>query len=645
MEKNTLQIFITLTILTILPFIPQSLSLLHCPQCGRTPVPYPFSTDENCGDPSYKITCKSGKLWFNPLNGSSYPITSINPQIQRLTLQNPGYQTPKSCISTDFSSGGIQLDANLPFNITTSNTVLLMNCSVTVLDFYATMNCSSNSRCHDFMKENGIAKDACGSVADSICCWFRTGGSTTAYKIRAQGDRCSAYRSFVNLDIESPVSKWPESGIELEWALPEEPLCRTQLDCRELVNSLCFQNPVNSGQQRCYCRPGFRWDPINGICIADLKCKKGKHCQKLKKKAPLIGGSVFAAGAMLIIGATIAFFAYKKQSRNRGKMEQQLSLSKVRERILSINTSGIMGKVFTGEELKRATNNFCPDNLLGVGGFGEVFKGTTNDGTITAIKRAKPGNTKGIDQILNEVRILCQVNHISLVKLVGCCVELEQPLLVYEYVPNGTLYEHLHITNSTKKPPLTWHHRLIIAHQTADGLAYLHSYASPPIYHRDIKSSNILLDEELNAKVSDFGLSRLAVTDTSHITTCAQGTLGYLDPEYYLNFQLTDKSDVYSFGVVLLELLTSKKVIDFNRVDEDINLAVYVRRVFNEERFLDVVDPLIKEGANKIELESIRALGDLAAACLDEKRQNRPSMKEAADEIEYIINLVKAQPS
>lgn len=130
------------------------------------------------------------------------------------------------------------------------------------------------------------------------------------------------------------------------------------------------------------------------------------------------------------------------------------------------------------------------------------------------------------------------------------------------------------------------------------------------------------------------------MSETSHITTCAQGTLGYLDPEYYLNFQLTDKSDVYSFGVVLLELLTSKKAIDFNREEEDVNLAVYVKKILREERLMEALDPELKEGANEVELETIKALGSLAAACLDERRQNRPSMKHVAEEIEYIISIV-----
>lgn len=215
--------------------------------------------------------------------------------------------------------------------------------------------------------------------------------------------------------------------------------------------------------------------------------------------------------------------------------------------------------------------------------------------------------------------------------------------MVYEFIPNGTLYEHLHGFVHKGYSRLSWSHRLSIAYHTAQALAYLHFSASPPIYHRDVKSSNILLDEKLHAKVSDFGLSRLAETDMSHISTCAQGTLGYLDPEYYRNYQLTDKSDVYSFGVVLLELLTSQRAIDFNREADDVNLAVYIKRLVDEERMLDGVDPLLKQGASTLEIDTMKALGFLAVGCLEERRQNRPSMKEVAEEIEYIISIAEAK--
>ncbi|KHN04061.1 Wall-associated receptor kinase-like 20 [Glycine soja] len=250
--------------------------------------------------------------------------------------------------------------------------------------------------------------------------------------------------------------------------------------------------------------------------------------------------------------------------------------------------------LLAGIEIKKATNDFSQENLIGSGGFGEVFKGTFDDGTVFAIKRAKLGSTKGIDQMQNEVQILCQVNHRSLVRLLGCCLELEHPLLIYEYISNGTLFNYLHRHSSGSREPLKWHQRLKIAHQTAEGLCYLHSAAKPPIYHRDVKSSNILLDDKLDAKVSDFGLSRLvelAEENNSHIFASAQGTRGYLDLEYYRNFQLTDKSDIYGFGVVLMELLTAQKAIDFNREEESVNLAMYGKRKMVEDKLMDVVDP------------------------------------------------------
>ncbi|KAK4342871.1 hypothetical protein RND71_038687 [Anisodus tanguticus] len=153
-------------------------------------------------------------------------------------------------------------------------------------------------------------------------------------------------------------------------------------------------------------------------------------------------------------------------------------LVKEREEILSANTSGKSAKVFSGKEIKKSANNFAKENLLGSGGFDEVFKGTLDDGTIVAVKRAKPGNAKSTLQVLNEVRILCQVNHRGLVRLLGCCVELELPLLIYEYVPNGTLFEHLHGFCLREWAPLSWLRRLIIAQQTDDRLAYLHSSAA-----------------------------------------------------------------------------------------------------------------------------------------------------------------------
>ncbi|PON37359.1 Wall-associated receptor kinase [Parasponia andersonii] len=606
-----------------------STSLNPCPNCGTKTVPYPLSTTPTCGDQSYKIRCDAGSLVFDTLN-NSYPITSISASTQRLVIA-PSRLLPSTCVTSDISHQGIQLNPSLPFNVTSSNTILYLNCSQTLLS--SPLNCSAASLCHAYL--NATSGGACGDAP--LCCTFRAGGSSTSYMIRVRQSGCSAYTSFVNLDPALPVGRWPEPGVEIQWVSPREPVCGAQSDCADDGGkSTCGPDPLsNGGVRRCFCNRGLVWDPVAGLCAENVTCQDPDGCSNSQRTA-LIAGLTSGIGGSLIIAA-IAALLYQRHRRIK---EAQERLTKEREEILNANSAGgRAAKVFTGKEIKRATNNFSKDRLLGSGGYGDVYKGFLQDGTPVAIKCAKLGNTKGTDQILNEVRILCQVNHRSLVRLLGCCVELEQPIMVYEYIENGTLFDHLR----GKRHGLTWTDRLRIAHDTAEGLSYLHFSAVPPIYHRDVKSSNILLDEKMNAKVSDFGLSRLAHTDMSHVSTCAQGTLGYLDPEYYRNYQLTDKSDVYSFGVVLLELLTSQKAIDFSRESDDVNLAVYVQRMVAEERLMEVIDPVLKEGTSDLERDTMKALGFLAVGCLEERRQNRPSMKEVAEEIEYIMSIAKAK--
>ncbi|KAG0496027.1 hypothetical protein HPP92_000636 [Vanilla planifolia] len=608
-----------------------------CPPCGSSAVPFPLSTSPSCGDPSYTVRCASNSSLFFDTLTSSYSIISISPSSQALTIGIPpipaSRNSPSVCTASDSASGGLTLNSSAPFNISSSNTIFFLNCTSSIL--FSPLNCSSSSPCHAYL--NSSAPDAAGAAAacrsSPICCSFRAGGSSTAYNLRTTPTGCSAYRSFVNLDTGStPVAEWGSNeGVQLEWADPPEPACRSQADCDE-ITATCREDPTSasaSTAKRCFCNDEFRWDSIAGVCVKNLTdCA---DCGGSTNNAPLIAGVVSGVSAAALVSA-VGLLLYRRNRRIRRARER---LAREREEILNANNpGGRSAKIFSGRELRRATSNFSRDNLLGSGGYGDVYRGSLPDGTPIAVKCAKLGSTKSTDQVLNEVRILSQVNHRFLVRLLGCCVDLAQPLMVYEFIPNGTLFDHL------ARGSLSWRGRLAVAHQTAEGLAYLHSSAVPPIYHRDVKSSNILLDEKLNAKVSDFGLSRLAEADLSHVTTCAQGTLGYLDPEYYRNYQLTDKSDVYSFGVVLLELLTSKKAIDFGRGPEDANLAVYVQKRVDEERLMDVLDDRLKTGATQVELDSMKALGFLAMGCLEEKRQNRPSMKEVSEEIEYIISIV-----
>ena len=231
-----------------------------------------------------------------------------------------------------------------------------------------------------------------------------------------------------------------------------------------------------------------------------------------------------------------------------------------------------------------ATDHYSVNRMLGQGGQGTVYKGMLADGKIIAVKKSK---------ILDEGN-LKQFIHRNLVKLMGCCLETEVPLLVNEFIPNGTLSQLLH--SPSDELPFTWEMRLRIATEVSGALSYLHSAASIPIYHRDIKSTNILLDDKYRAKVADFGTSKSVTIDQTHVTTLVQGTFGYLDPEYFQSSQFTDKSDVYSFRVVLVEFLTGQKAVSFCRSeDEARSLVTYFLMSIDDNRLAGIdLDPQVK---------------------------------------------------
>jgi serine/threonine protein kinase len=294
-------------------------------------------------------------------------------------------------------------------------------------------------------------------------------------------------------------------------------------------------------------------------------------------------------------------------------------------------------KLFNSKDLEKATDRFNVNRILGQGGQGTVYKGMLVDGKIVAVKKSRVIDEGKLEEFINEVVILSQINHRNVVKLIGCCLETEVPLLVYEYVPNGILFQYVH--HQTKEFPLTWDMRLRIATEIAGALFYLHSAASSPIYHRDIKSTNILLDDKYRAKVADFGTSRSITIDQTHLTTLVHGTFGYLDPEYFQSSQFTEKSDVYSFGVVLAELLTGKKAISSTSTQESKSLATYFIESVEENNLFDILDSrVLKEGKK----EDIIVVANLTKRCLYLNGKKRPTMKEVAMELEAVQMLQKA---
>ncbi|KAK7849021.1 wall-associated receptor kinase 4 [Quercus suber] len=301
----------------------------------------------------------------------------------------------------------------------------------------------------------------------------------------------------------------------------------------------------------------------------------------------------------------------------------------LQQKLSKQENSTAIAKIFTKGELQKATNNYDETLIIGWGGFGTVYKGILPDNRIVAIKKSKTVDENQIEQFINEVLVLSQINHRNVVKLLGCCLETQVPLLVYEFIPNGTLFEYIH--HESKASTISWETRLRIAAETAEALSYLHFAASPPIIHRDVKSSNILLDSTHTAKVSDFGASRLVPLDQTQFATMVQGTLGYLDPEYMQTSQLTEKSDVYSFGVVLVELLTGKKALSFDRPEVERSLAIYFISFLKDNRLFEIVE---KHVAEEGKAEQLKEVANLAKRCLRLKGEDRPTMKEVATELE-----------
>jgi len=336
------------------------------------------------------------------------------------------------------------------------------------------------------------------------------------------------------------------------------------------------------------------------------------------------------------------WWSYKVIKRRRMIKQKNMFFKRnggllLQQQLSSHKTNVENTKLFNSKDLENATDGFNVNRILGQGGQGTVYKGMLVDGKIVAVKKSRVINEGKLEEFINEVVILSQINHRNVVKLIGCCLETEVPLLVYEYVPNGTLFQYIH--HQIEEFPLTWDMRLRIATEVAGALFYLHSIASSPIYHRDIKSTNILLDDKYRAKVADFGTSRSITIDQTHLTTLVHGTFGYLDPEYFQSSQFTEKSDVYSFGVVLAELLTGKKAISSTSTKESKSLATYFIESMEENNLFDILDSrVLKEGKK----EDIIVVANLAKRCLYLNGKKRPTMKEVAMELEAVQMLQKA---
>ncbi|KAL3824262.1 hypothetical protein ACJIZ3_020291 [Penstemon smallii] len=403
----------------------------------------------------------------------------------------------------------------------------------------------------------------------------------------------------------------------------------------------------------------------------------GDTSEKKKSKTGAILGSVFGFFGVVIAGAVL-FCVCRAKRKHSGKVQSPHDIvihprnsgsdDAVKITIagssvngggglseMSYNSHGSSGPrdlhiveagnmVISIQVLRNVTNNFSEANILGRGGFGTVYKGELHDGTTIAVKRMESGvmSEKGLDEFKSEIAVLTKVRHRHLVALLGYCLDGNERLLVYEYMPQGTLSRYLFNWKEEGLKPLEWMKRLIIALDVARGVEYLHGLAHQSFIHRDLKPSNILLGDDMRAKVADFGLVRLAPDGKASIATKLAGTFGYLAPEYAVTGRVSTKIDVFSFGVILMELITGRKSLDENLPDDSMHLVPWFRRTLNsKETFRSkAIDPTL-DILDEETLASINTVAELAGHCSAREPYQRPDMGHAVNVLSSLAELWK----
>ncbi|PNT67402.1 hypothetical protein BRADI_3g27058v3 [Brachypodium distachyon] len=592
-------------------------------------IPYPFNIPSNSSkliSPGFAISCEStGPMLL--LGNKSYTVLNI--ALDQGYVRVTGDTVYSQCHNNDSN---------------TQNKFTVVGC-----DSMATLRSPARGYiggCVSFCAsmDSSIISGACSGVG---CCQASVPEKLTALDIELTSIRNqlppfsgkafivdqSSY-VFSRHDLERNLTNMP---MVLDWSIkgasceearraPRTFKCRDNTECYDVTNKTGY---------RCKCSKGFAGNPyLQGLdgcqdtdeckdennypcthkCVntdGDFYCKcpmgmtgDGKKGSGCKRDSMLViavaSGGLPLLPFLLMLGFWTHWLVKKRK------------LAKIRQRYL-LQNGGMLLKQQINQQL-------YDDNIAGRGGFGTVYRGILSDQMVVAIKKSQRVDQSQVEQFVNELVILSQVNHRHVVQLVGCCLESEVPLLVYEFITNGPLFHHLHNTSM----PMPWEDRLRISLEIATALAYLHLAPKMPIIHRDVKSSNILLDKSFTAKVSDFGASRPMSYNQTH-TTLVEGTLGYMDPEYFQTNQLTDKSDVYSFGVVLIELLTRSLVLHFSTL-------------FHQNRWLEIVD---RQVANEAGVRHVKTVVQLALRCLRCKGEDRPRMIEVAVELEALSRLMK----
>ncbi|KAG4174770.1 hypothetical protein ERO13_A11G141200v2 [Gossypium hirsutum] len=594
--------------------------------CGQVRVPYPFGIGPDC----YRDS------WFEVLcNETLSPPTTL---LKKINMEVLNFSYVPEYTSTEFVRVKSPVISK---NCSRRETEQRVNLTGSPFFYSETRNKFVTAGCNNRALMAGIKPKIVGCESDcingdtlfGIPSPDKTCNSGTCYETVIPSDLKTFNATFERNEPEGCQlvllvdQQWFDFNIEnssrlqnteyvpalLDWSLPLEDYSTSRLPHTNIDE--CLEDKRRCGDDTCVNKPGHF------------------VCEGSRTWIIALGLGLGFGVLCLVVGGWLLYKFLKKRrevklkekffKRNGGFLLQQ--------QMFSHEGSLEKTKIFTSKELDKATDNFNNNRVLGQGGQCTVYKGMLVDGRIVAVKKSKAMVAETVEEFINEVVILSQINHRNVVKLLGCCLETEVPLLVYEFIPSGTLFQYLH--DQSEEFPLSWGARLRIAKETAEAISYLHFSASIPIYHRDIKSMNILLDEKFKAKVSDFGTSRSISIDQTHLTTHVQGTFG----------QFTEKSYVYSFGVILVELLTGEKpILSLKMADESRSLATHFIASMEENRVLEIIDGRV---AKQEKVEELMMVAKLAYRCLSLSGKKRPTMKEVAMQLEQIMPLPKQNDS
>ncbi|KAJ6795924.1 LEAF RUST 10 DISEASE-RESISTANCE LOCUS RECEPTOR-LIKE PROTEIN KINASE-like 1.2 isoform X1 [Iris pallida] len=573
-------------------------------------ISYPFRKEgmaEYCGHghPQFQVSCISYNSQNVPvlaISGKEYLVQNINYDTRFLAVSELAYSYSDSCSDPHLFTN-TTIDSRF-FNYSKNdiNLTMYFNCIPMASSTLKNISCLETAGNHSYYRlpdhDNSSApppQEMCSSIV----------------VIPMYADNAIPFLKG-RVDFLGVL----QNGFGLNWMAGGE-------WCAGCAHSggVCGHDSSSPDAQTCFCPDGRT---ANGTCnIRDAK----------SRKAIAIGASLGAAALIAVCCALLCWCKRKKRLQQLGlsKLLSWSTCSKLSSKEdTELGESNYHTHIFSYDELQEATNGFDVSRELGDGGFGTVYKGKLRDGRTVAVKRLYENNYRRLQQFMNEVDILSRLRHQHLVTLYGCTSRHSRELLlVYEYIPNGTVADHLHGPHASAGT-LPWHSRISIAIETADALAYLHA-VEPQIIHRDVKSNNILLDNNFHVKVADFGLSRLFPLDATHVSTAPQGTPGYVDPEYHQCYQLTDKSDVYSFGVVLVELISSKPAVDISRTRHEINLANMAVSKIQKCELDQLVDPLLGYHSDLEVKRMITQVAELAFTCLQSDGDLRPSIKEVLE--------------